>query len=58
MNLGIINELVFPLPPLLEQHRIVAKVDQLMALCDQLDQQIDKATHKQTDLLNAVINQI
>lgn len=39
-----------PLPPLAEQHRIVAKVDALMQLCDQLETQISD-TKQQGDLL-------
>ena len=37
ISLGDIQNLVVPLPPLAEQHRIVAKVDELMALCDRLE---------------------
>ena len=59
-NIGINNlrEWIVPLPPLTEQHRIIAKTDRIMALCDQLDEQIDAATSKQTTLLNAVMTQV
>ncbi len=55
INQKTLKSLPIPLPPIEEQLRIVARIDQLMALCDQLDQQIDAVTSKQTELLNAVI---
>ena len=53
-----LKEIPVPIPPLAEQHRIVAKVDQLMSLCDTLEQQIDATTQKQIALLNAVTAQL
>ena len=44
-----------PLPPLAEQKRIVAKVDALIARCDELERQLKDATDKQTAILNAVV---
>ena len=41
----------FPLPPLAEQHRIVAKVDELMALCDQLENQHNNAAEAHEKLV-------
>jgi type I restriction enzyme S subunit len=48
----------FPLPPLPEQHRIVARIDQLMGFCDTLEQQIKASSGKQSELLNAVMAQV
>ncbi|MDY6791745.1 MAG: restriction endonuclease subunit S [Thermodesulfobacteriota bacterium] len=33
-----LSSIIIPLPPIAEQHRIVAKLDELMVLCDQLEQ--------------------
>ena len=58
LNVGKIKETLIPLPPLAEQHRIVAKIDQLMTLCDELEKQIDAAESKQTNLLNSLMAKV
>jgi type I restriction enzyme S subunit len=55
LNLDNIRSLTIPLPPLAEQHRIVDKVDELMALCDQLEQQLSQADQQRRRLLEAVL---
>jgi len=59
-NLSANNFMQFllPLPPLPEQRRILACIDQLMELCGRLDLQIEAATSKQEALLNAVMAQV
>jgi type I restriction enzyme S subunit len=49
------EKLEVPLPPLAEQHRIVAKVDELMVFCDQLEQQLSHAEQSRRGLLEAVL---
>ncbi|MDF0650044.1 MAG: restriction endonuclease subunit S [Nitrospira sp.] len=52
-----LSKLVFPLPPLAEQHRIVAKVDELLALCDQLEAQLTTTHADSRRLLEAVLHE-
>jgi type I restriction enzyme S subunit len=40
LNVGLLRRLPVPTPPLAEQHRIVAKVDELMGLLDRLEQRL------------------
>jgi type I restriction enzyme S subunit len=55
ISAGKLKTCMFPLPPLAEQHRIVAKVDELMALCDQLEQQLNQADQQRRRFLEAVL---
>ena len=43
LNMGLVAELSVPVPPIEVQHRIVDKVNQLMVLCDQLEQNQEKS---------------
>jgi type I restriction enzyme S subunit len=45
----------FPLSPLAEQRRIVAKVDELMALCDQLETQHNNASEAHEKLVSHLL---
>jgi type I restriction enzyme S subunit len=46
---------VISLPPLAEQHRIVAKVDDLMALCDQLEAQTEASIDAHKTLVEVLL---
>jgi type I restriction enzyme S subunit len=43
-----------PVPPLAEQHRIVAKVDELMVLCDKLEASLVAGDYTRRNLLDAL----
>lgn len=47
----------FPLPPLAEQRRIVAKMDELMALLDRLDAALTTADTARARLLDALLHE-
>lgn len=51
----VILSLPFPLPPLTEQNRIVAKVDILMALCNRLEASLTAAAATRRRLLDALL---
>ncbi|MEO1678263.1 MAG: restriction endonuclease subunit S [Pseudomonadota bacterium] len=52
-----IYPIVVGLPPLAEQHRIVAKVDALMALCDRLEAALTTADTTRARLLDALLHE-
>ena len=58
LNLSILRALPLPLPPLAEQRRIVAKVEQLMALVDALETQLAASRDKGQKLLEAVLGEL
>ena len=58
LSLGLIRQIPFPLPPLAEQLRIVAKVDELMKLVDALETQLAASRATATNLLAALVAEL
>ncbi|WP_321338758.1 restriction endonuclease subunit S [uncultured Cohaesibacter sp.] len=57
LNQNILLSMPIGLPPEPEQRRIVAKVDELMALCDQLEAALTKTDTTRTRLLDALLHE-
>ncbi|UEM16565.1 restriction endonuclease subunit S [Bradyrhizobium barranii subsp. barranii] len=55
LSAGQLAQVVISLPPLAEQHRIVAKVDALMALCDRLEASLTATASTRRRLLDALL---
>lgn len=55
LSMGNIAKFIIPIPPLEEQHRIVEKVDELMQLCDQLEQQQTLSSDAHATLVDTLL---
>ena len=55
VNMSMVRSYPIPLPPLAEQHRIVAKVDKLMAFCDRLEASLATGDDTRCRLLGALL---
>lgn len=56
-NQNEMNKILFPLPPLQEQEKIVKKVDKLMQLCDELEENVKQAKEYSEQLMEAVLRE-
>lgn len=58
LRVGGVETLLTPIPPLAEQRRIVAKVEQLMALVDALETQLAASRATAANLLSALVAEL
>jgi type I restriction enzyme S subunit len=56
LNVGLIRSCPIPLPPLAEQHRIVARVEQLRRLCANLRECLHQSRTTQSHLADALVS--
>jgi type I restriction enzyme S subunit len=58
LNLGLLRDFMIPIPPVAEQRRIVAKVEQLMALVDALETQMAASRATAANLISALVAEL
>jgi type I restriction enzyme S subunit len=58
ISMGDIKGFAIPVPPLAEQRRIVAKVEQLMALVDAMETQLAASRATAANLLSALVTEL
>jgi type I restriction enzyme S subunit len=52
-----VGSIEIPIPPICEQRRIVAKLDELMKVCDRLAERVTGAQSESRRLLDAVLDE-
>lgn len=57
VNVATVKSYPIPIPPVAEQQQIVAKVDELMALCDRLEKQLALSEAQSGRFLGAVLHE-
>lgn len=57
LSVGKIRQIEIPFPPRAEQHRIVTKVGELMALCDRLEASLASGDDARRRLLDALLHE-
>ncbi len=58
VNQEQLSQVLIAVPPLAEQHRIVAKVDELMALCDDLEARLKEVEEISEKLAESVVSHV
>ncbi|EWS96491.1 restriction endonuclease [Pseudoalteromonas sp. SCSIO_11900] len=55
LNQAKLNSIIYPLPPIREQKRIITKVKELMDLCDQLESQTESSIEAHKTLVETLL---
>jgi type I restriction enzyme S subunit len=55
LNQKILSSIIFPLPPLLEQHRIVAEIERRLSVADEIEKTTDQSLKQAARLRQSIL---